>query len=69
MKSVEYKIVKNGKIEEGVGHFSAVDAGDGKMLISILPVDGSAELKLTQAEADCIKTHPGKYRFSCFSRA
>ena len=68
-KTVEYKIARNGKSENGFGHFSAVDLGDGTMLISIVPADGSKELKLVQTEADCIKTHPGNYRFSCFSRA
>jgi DNA-directed RNA polymerase subunit RPC12/RpoP len=68
-KTVEYKVLRNGKPDDGVGYFSTNDLKNGEMLISIIPADGGKKLKLTQVEADCIRTHPGKYRFSCFSRS
>jgi hypothetical protein len=69
-KLVEYEIARNKKLRKGGGYFSVSDLGDSLMQISICPFeDPSNPIKLVQAEADCIKTHPGKYRFSCFSLA
>jgi DNA-directed RNA polymerase subunit RPC12/RpoP len=70
-KTVEYEVVRNKKTKAGVGFFSASDLGEGRIQIMIRdPIDEDSEpLRLVQAEADCIKTHLGKYRFSCFSRA
>jgi hypothetical protein len=64
--------VKSRKLRQrkGGGYFSVSDLGDNLMQISICPFeDPGSSIKLAQAEADCIKTHPGKYRFSCFSPA
>ncbi len=68
-KTVEYELVRNRKREAGFGWFSASDLGDGTVYILIRPVAGETDFKLVQHEADCIKTHSGKYRFSCFSRS
>ena len=68
-KSIEYRVLRNGKPDDGVGYLSVIDLDDKTMQISIFPADDSSEFKLNQIEADYIKTHPGKYRFSCFSRA
>jgi hypothetical protein len=68
-KTVEYKLVRNGKPDDGVGYFSTNDLKNGTMLISIIPAGGGKNLKLTQVEANGIATHHGKYRFSCFSRS
>jgi hypothetical protein len=68
-KTVEYSLARGKKQETGFGWFSASDLGDGTLQILITPITGEPDLKLVQSEADTIKTHTGKYRFSCFSRA
>ena len=68
-KTVEYRLMRNKKPEDGFGWFWASDLGDGTMQIVITPANGKEDEKLVQSEADCIKTQAGKYRFSCFSRA
>jgi hypothetical protein len=68
-KTVQYELHRGTSLK-GEGTFSVSDLGEGFLQITIMPpFDGQSEIVLTQAEADCIKTHPGKYRFSCFSLA
>src|SRR5882762_3691557 len=65
-KTVEYSLVRGGKTKAGIGRFSAGDMGDGTLQIMITdPYDQSKRIRLTQAEADCIKSHSGQYRFKC----
>ncbi|MDB6054274.1 MAG: hypothetical protein JWN25_1797 [Verrucomicrobiales bacterium] len=68
-KTVEYNLARGKKSDAGFGFFSASDLGDGTMQIIIRPITGEPDIKLIQDEADLIKTHQGKYRFSCFSRS
>jgi hypothetical protein len=68
-KTVEFALARGSKTFEGFGEFYASDLGDGTQQIVVVPYDGRAPEKLVQSDADVIRTHPGKYRFSCFSRA
>lgn len=69
-KTVEYEVTRNKKSMKGGGWLDASDLGNGTMLISIRPFEQpEKEIRLVQAEATLLKTHPGKYRFSCFSRS
>lgn len=68
--TIEYELRRGREKLNGVGFISASDLGDGFMEVSIKkPLDEKNQIRLTQAEVDCIKTHPGNYRFRCFSPA
>lgn len=69
-KTVEFEFSRGSKRIAGSGRFAAVEGADGFMKVSIwVPVSTteSFEIKLSQAEADCIESHTQsrKHRFRC----
>jgi hypothetical protein len=68
-KTVEYRFDRGKKQYEGFGFLSASDLGDGYITVSIAdPFNVAPPIDLVQEEASLIDSHPGKYRFSIFSR-
>jgi len=69
-KTVEFDLKRGNQRYVGSGEFNAAEGAGGFMKVSIwCPVNASGrfELKLTQAEADCIEsqTLSRKHRFRC----
>jgi len=69
-KLVEFELSRGSKRIAGIGKFAAVEGADGFMKVSIwVPVSATEtfEIKLSQAEADCIESHTQsrKSRFRC----
>jgi hypothetical protein len=69
-KTVEFELNRGKQQLVGSGEFAAVEGADGFMKVSIwVPVNETQrfEIKLSQAEADCIESHTlsRKFRFRC----
>jgi hypothetical protein len=69
-KYVGFELNRGDQRFTGIGQFSTIEGADGFMKVSIrVPISPteSFELKLSQAEADCIESHTTsrKYRFRC----
>jgi hypothetical protein len=69
-KTVEFDFQRGKQRISGSGEFAAIEGADGFMKVSIwvsVIGDSPVEIKLSQAEADCIEsqTLSRKYRFRC----